>query len=206
MAQEVKENINFPRFETKRFNPDGTIIVAGTTAQTYDRFEKNINEILDVTNDKKLGRLYIPAYTHVDYRLWLLNLFKNVNEEEEERNYLGSTPSRIINNPKLDDNTKQAFKRFYNENTEKIQKVQTNLTIEKVIEERKLEADRYKDIAKKKEKTKKKRKVKRMKKMVCQKRKKMVCQKRKKKKKQKMNKEKMKNKRKYQKTLTKIQR
>ena len=84
MTQEIKDNINFPPFETERFNPLGSIKVAESNFPTYDRFAKYINEILDVTNDKKLGNLYIPGYTHVDYRLWLLNLFKNVNEEEEE--------------------------------------------------------------------------------------------------------------------------
>ena len=154
MAQEVKEeipnNINFPRFETKRFNPDGTISVAGTTALTYPRFTEYINTILNVTDDDKGNDLNVPGYTHVDYRLWLLNIFTNVIDKEEKRVYLGSQPPRTIDNPALDDNTKKAFKKFYEDNKEKIEKIKTELTTDKVVNERLLESQKWKDIAKKK--------------------------------------------------------
>ena len=151
MAQEeIPDNINFPPFETERFNPPGRIIVASTIGQTYVRFSNYINTILTVTDDDKGVDLNVPGYTHVDYRLWLLNLFKNVIDKEEIREYLGSNPPRNIDNPELDNNTKKAFKKFYQDNKEKIEKIKAELTIDKVVKERLLESQKWEDIAKKK--------------------------------------------------------
>ena len=153
MAQEeIPDNINFPPFETERFNPPGRIFVAGTTGLTYIRFSQYINTILNVIDSDKDNGLNVPSYTHVDYRLWLLNLFKNVTDKEEIREYLGSNPPRNIDNPELDNNTKKAFKKFYQDNKVKIEKIKAELTIDKVVKEREFEAERYKEIAEEKRK------------------------------------------------------
>ena len=152
MAQEIKEEITIPLFETTIPYPPNKIKVAESTNISYQQLKKYINDVLDVTNnkDKKKQGFYIPPYTYVDYRLWLLNIFKNIKDGIQDRPYIGSEPDRIINNPTIDDVTKKAFEKFYNENTEKIESIEKKLDTQNVTEERELEKKNFEEIKKKK--------------------------------------------------------
>ena len=65
MAQEIKEEITIPLFETTIPYPPNKIKVAESTNISYQRFKQYINDVLDVTNnkDKKKTRvLYTSLY------------------------------------------------------------------------------------------------------------------------------------------------
>jgi len=155
----MEKKINFPPFELEptifasQDYPKG-LRVGESVFKNDKSFSEKIKSILDVTDEDKYNNdTQVPMWTHVDYRLWLLNLFQNVKDnsgktpaynENRTRNYLASNIN--IMNPPLWNFPIQAFKDFYDNNEVYINNKKNELDVEKVKLERKCEAKRWKKI------------------------------------------------------------